>query len=362
MLDRRNLLKNASSLVLTAPALAWGAGSQDTTPTSAQGSDWPVASADSVGMSASTLDAVLDQGADMAALRAVVVVRRGKLIAERYFARAHASLLLPVFSVTKSVASLLVGQAIAQGKIIDLDQTVASLLPAGLVNPTAAAAQVSLRQILTGTTGLAYDWRAQSRALASAADPTGYVMGLPKSTQAAGAWSYNDAAVSLLTPILEHAHGKPVAEVAKRDLFDPLGIERFDAQKDRAGHVMSYAGLQLRPRDAAKIGWMVADGGRWNGRQIVPADWVAQSTQSHASPDWRVNPVTSDGYGYLWFTGQIGTVPVAWALGYGAQIVLVAPSLQLVVTTNAMPPEPQQLSAQNDVVMGLVSRVIALAT
>lgn len=104
--------------------------------------------------------------------------------------------------------SLLVGQALAQGKLAGLSQTVAQLLPDEVARaPGSPAARLTLRQILTGTSGLAYDYTRDMRPLAAAADPVQHVLALPSSQAAPGGWSYNDAAISLLTPVLERACG-----------------------------------------------------------------------------------------------------------------------------------------------------------
>lgn len=315
-------------------------------------------------MPAEALDKLLaDASSSAPALRAVVVMRNGVLAGERYYAGASANDLLAVNSATKSVCSMLVGQALQQGKIQGLGQTVAELLPEAARNaPDSPALGVTLQQILTGTTGLAYDWRTQTQPLFSSADPVAYVLALQGDGSAPGTWSYNDAAVSLLTPILERAHGgMPLADVAKRDLFGPLGIERFAWRNDKSGHATAYMGLSLRTLDLAKLAWTMADGGRWNGAQVVPADWASDSTRRHVPALWRNPPITDTGYGYLWFTGTLDGREVAWGWGYGGQFSLFVPSLRLVVATAATSPAPRDVAAQTATVAALVRQIAALA-
>jgi CubicO group peptidase (beta-lactamase class C family) len=227
--------------------------------------------------------------------------------------------------------------------------------------PEAYARNISLQQILTGTTGLAYDFMTQFRQLGSAADPLAYVMGLPRDSQPAGTWSYNDAAISLLTPILESAQGLSLPELAQRDLFTPLGITRFTWDRDKTGKHLAYAGLRLRTQDLAKIAGLVSHRGQWQAQQVLPAAWADDCTRSHGPTAWRVPPVTESGFGYLWFTGRLQGLPVAWAWGYGAQFALVAPTAGLAIATAATEPPPARLAAQNAAVMDLVSQVLALA-
>ena len=174
-------------------------------------------------------------------------------------------------------------------------------------------------------------------------------------------WSYNDAMVALIAPILAHAQGADLATLAARQLFAPLGIERFDWQRDRDGHPLAPGGLALRPRDLLARG---ADGRRrpMGGTPVLPAAWVAESLAPKGPATWRARPLEDVGYGFLWFTGRLHGQRVAWAWAYGAQFALLAPDLKLVVATSATSPAPAALAPQNDAVMTLVGRLVQAAT
>lgn len=309
-------------------------------------------------MAADAVEAALADGAALPALRAVLVARNGVPVAERYYGDASAGQLRRVNSATKSVVSLLVGQALAQGRLSGLSQTVAQLLPEHVARaPDSPAAQLTLRQILTGTTGLAYEFARDMDPLARARDPVQHVLALPRSEAPAGSWSYNDAAISLLAPILERAHGMKLPEIARQGLFAPLGIDTFHWRTDRSGQATSYMGLELRPRDFLQLAAMVADG----GRGIVPADWLADSLKPHAAGAWSLPQVAGGNYGYLWFNGMLHGRPVAWAWGYGGQLAFVVPAQRLAIVTLAVEPPPAALPAQNRAVGALVERIVAAA-
>ncbi|MDM0115413.1 serine hydrolase [Variovorax sp. J22R133] len=316
------------------------------------------------GIDGVALQSILEDARSLGVIRSPLVVRHGALVAEAYYGGASAGDLQPVHSATKSVASMLVGMALAQGRIGSISQTVDQLLPTAVDKaPGSPAHAITLEQILTGTSGLRYDYSTQMAELEAAPDPVAYALGLPvdASHAARKTWVYNDAAVSLISPILVHAHGMSIEAIARRDLFGPLGIERYAGERDKAGHVMSYRGLRLRARDMARIAWTMANDGRWGDRQVVPVEWVSNSLRTHVPATWSAAPMTKTGYGYLWFTGTLGGHPVAWAWGYGAQFALVAPTLRLAVTTTARIPPPSGLVAQNNAVMSLVARIVALA-
>ena len=314
------------------------------------------------GVDQAAVQKVLDDARSLKALRSIVVVKNGSLVAEQYYGGVAATDLQAVNSVTKSIASILVGVAIEQGKIKSLSETVGTLLPAAAKRaPGSAVLAITLEQILSDTSGLVYDFQSGMRALEAAEDPVSFVLGLPFDPQQVGKWVYNDAAISLLSPILVQAQGMSVDQLAQRDLFSPLGIERIAAAKDRAGNYMSYRGLRLRARDLAKVAWTMANGGRWGDKQIVPFEWVKESTRPRVPTTWGAAPMRRTGYGYLWFTGDLGGRPVAWAWGYGAQFALVVPSLRLAVATAATNPAATDLIAQNNAVMSMVAQIVTVA-
>lgn len=357
MHSRRTLLSTASAVGVSAAIGSLPALASSETPLL----DGELVAPDSQGMAAAALDNVLEDGAALPGLRCLLIARRGHLVAERYYGGAKDSDLLPLNSITKSVGSMLVGQALRDGKIGSLSQTVGQLLPeSATMRPDAPAWNIALGEILTGTTGLAFSM-SQLRDLVRAPDPVAYVMGLPGDGRPKGSWAYNDAAVSLLTPILEHAHGMSVADVAKRDLFVPLGIDRFAGKPDASGHVMAYTGLRLRARDALKLALVMCHGGAWNQVRVLSQQWVADSLDSHAVPNWRFNQVSNPGYGYQWFNGTMAGQRVAWAWGYGGQVAMVVPALEMVIVTTATSPPLAELSAQVNAVMGLIARIVSAA-
>src|SRR4051812_18437 len=152
--------------------LAAGAGSLLLPSSRAGAAPWP---GRAEGPAMPALEDALESGTQVAALRAVAVARNGQLLAQRMYGGVAPDTLLRINSATKSVSSMLVGIALAQGKLGSLSQTLEELLPdAARAQPGSAAGSVTLQQVLTGTTGLAYDWSTQVRALAGASDPVQY--------------------------------------------------------------------------------------------------------------------------------------------------------------------------------------------
>ncbi|MES3000983.1 MAG: serine hydrolase domain-containing protein [Pseudomonadota bacterium] len=325
------------------------------------GTAWPTAQASGLGWPQAVMQGLLDDCEKLQPLRSLAVASRGRLVAQHYFHGADATGLQSVNSATKGVCSLLVGRALARGRLKDLSQTVGELLPQEATQyPRSRVNALTLRQILTGTSGMAYDIPNQMLAFMGARDPLAFAFALePQSGPLS--WSYNDAVVSLLSPILEHAYGAPLAEVARQELFAPLSIDAFEWQKDRAGRAMAYAGLRMKTTDFLKIAHLAAAGGTWNGNQVVSREWLAQCTARQIGGAWPVAPVEDSGYGFLWFTGRMQGRDVAWAWGYGGQFALAVPALELAVVTTATSPQFNLLNSQTASVMSIVSRLVEIA-
>lgn len=323
--------------------------------------DWTVAEPAAQGLRPEAVAAALDAGAEVPGLRALVASRHGQLVAERYYGGAGPEDLQAVNSATKSVCALLVGLAQRAGDLPDLDRTVAELLPEAVAQvPEAPVAKVTLREILQGRSNLVFDPTLFGR-LAAAKPMVNFVLAHAGEPMAEPGWSYNDAVVALLAPLLQRAQGADLATLAQRQLFEAMGIARFQWRRDRTGHAIAPAGLMLRPRDLLKLAQLMLEGGCWRGQRLLPEAWVEECLRPQIEASWRAGPVEDVGYGLLWFTGRLHGHRVAWAWGYGGQFSLLAPTLGLCVATSATAPLPSTLREQTDALMSLVARLVEAA-
>jgi CubicO group peptidase (beta-lactamase class C family) len=147
-------------------------------------------------------------------------------------------------------------------------------------------------------------------------------------------FEYVNANVNLIAGILRQATGEQAEAFAERTLFRPLGIEKWnwDPMKTQGYNLMDGS-LRLLPRDMAKLGQMMLDGGTWQGTRVVSQDWVQASTTRYL--DAGEGP---EGYGYLWWLmeapGPEGErIPAFFANGWGSQFIVVFPTLDLLVVT-----------------------------
>ena len=285
----------------------------------------------------------------------VVVVRHDKLVLERYYkgtdyrpSIGHVDVVAfgptvkhGLFSISKSVTSLLIGIARGEGKFPDLDAPALDHLPAKYADlRTPDTARITLRDLLTMTSGL--DWE-ESRPygdpknsvwqMERAPDPYRFVLQQRVTFKPGAAFDYNSGNTELLGLVLARSVGQSIDGYARDKLFGPLGITDFDWVKLRnSGQPFAAAGLRLRPRDMAKLGQLLLNDGQWNGRQVVPKGWVAESTRPRLK-------AFGLGYGYQWWLGRTfskhGWLPWTAGLGYGGQSLFVQPDLDLVVAVTA---------------------------
>jgi CubicO group peptidase (beta-lactamase class C family) len=153
-----------------------------------------------------------------------------------------------------------------------------------------------------------------------ARDKNALVIGLEPTSEPGTRWDYSNEGVQLLSPILEKAAGIPLQDYARDRLFRPVGMDQTSLRVDEKSHAWTYADAETSLRDFARLGELMRNKGRWQGRQIVPEAWVDASTQ--ACP---LNP----GYGYLWWL--MGNPKGFAALGYQDTNCYVFPELELVV-------------------------------
>jgi CubicO group peptidase (beta-lactamase class C family) len=293
-------------------------------------------------------------------VRSALVVRHGYLVYERYWQGMTASHSDNLQSVTKSVVSALVGIALGEGKLTGLDQPVGELLARHLPpNADPRVARVTLEQLLTMTSGLAGDYpplggdpRISQRQGASR-DWVRHILGRRLATNPGSSFAYSSATSQLLSAIVADATGMSTLAFARARLFGPLGINSANAPApvfvahpsaaalqayarapvawptDPQGYQLGFSGLKLPSRELAKFGYLYLNQGRWDGRQLVPADYVAASTRPHSTPP--PDSVGGESYGYQWWVTSQARHPSFLAVGKGGQFVQVVPDLDLVV-------------------------------
>jgi CubicO group peptidase (beta-lactamase class C family) len=279
-------------------------------------------------------------------LHAVVVVRYGYVALEHY-AGWSAGQPHTLQSVSKSVTSLLYG-IVARGQPADgLDRPVLDVFARyqGLQNVDARKQALTVRHLLSMRDGLdfweqPYAGSPLEQLNQSREDWVRLVLDRPMARDPGTAWAYDSGAAILMGAAVRELSGTPTDELARRELFAPLGVTGetwFRSPYDGLPHC--GGGLSLRPLDLARVGYLVLRRGRWGDRQVVPAAWIDASTRPLTHPVPGFFAGANPSYGYFWWlfpTTRGGSdAGVITGSGSGGQWLFVVPSLDLVVAVAA---------------------------
>jgi CubicO group peptidase (beta-lactamase class C family) len=305
-------------------------------------------------------------------LHGLVVMRQGQVMAERYGAdedfkwneplghvRFGPDVLHDIRSATKSVTSLLYGIALDGGRVPEPQAPLLRQFPEYPdLSADPARARLTVEHALTMTLGL--EWNedlpytsvANSEiAMEMAQDRYRFVLSQPVAEEPGQHWHYCGGATAVIGRLLERGTGEPLPEFARRALFEPLGISAFEWMTGQDGVASSASGLRLATPDLARIGQLVLDHGRKDGRQIVPSGWLETALRRHLRIDGDL------GYGYQWYAGTSpapdGTGPLRWsaAFGNGGQRLYVLPDLDGVVAITAGNYDTAEQSATPSAIM-----------
>ena len=268
---------------------------------------------------------------------ALLIVHRGKIVVERYWQGQQTNRWADSASMAKTVTALLIGMAIQEGKIRSIEEPAATYLPAWSKD---ARRQITIRQLLNMHSGLRpqgeYDDPFSDACyLALGTDSRSMVSHVPLVVAPGTTNSYNNANYQALGFVLEAATGQPYAAYLSQKLWQPLGNADSALWLDKeGGSAHTFGFLFATARDWARIGLLILNEGRWNGRSIVSADWIREMTR--ASP-------TNPNYGHgLWIGSGKGskrtdqkepfaTDDVIYLNGRHKQRVYIVPSCQLVI-------------------------------
>ncbi|WMJ69920.1 serine hydrolase [Stenotrophomonas sp. 24(2023)] len=284
-------------------------------------------------------------------IRSVLLQVDGQVVYERYFNGADADTLQDVRSATKSVTALLVGAAIGEGRLPGVQARIYDYFPTftahHAVDPRLRATTV--QDLLTMSSLWECD---DENPFSSGNEERMYVserwldfalslpvkgfapwMTRPQDSPHGRAFAYCTADSFVLGAVLEQATGQALADYAAQALERPLGITGSHWNRSPEGIGMGGGGTRYRSRDLARLGQLVLDGGRWQGRQLVPRDYIA----AMVSPQARAGDGSD--YGYQWWGLQLdsaGTPQTVWAMsGNGGNYVFLLPQQRAVAVVTS---------------------------
>jgi len=324
---------------------------------------WAVAAVEEAGFDRSAMRALAGALAtgEFHNVHMLLIERNGKLVYEQYLSGPDERWGYPagrkdfdrdslhdLRSVSKSVTSLLVGAALGEAFEAALDRPVLEHFPDWRDKADPAAGAITLRHVLTMSSGL--EWNEMDVSYASPSndeiqmyftrDPMAHVWSREVREPAGERWYYSGGMTVLLAGVVESVTGAPFLDYAKRTLFEPLGITDFEWVGPSFWPMPAAAsGLRLRGRDLAKIGSLMLHGGEWAGRRVAPKAWTEISGQTHRSDIHKWGDDGAFTYGLHWwrlrFEAGGETHEAIVGRGYGGQRLFILRDKALAVTTFA---------------------------
>jgi CubicO group peptidase (beta-lactamase class C family) len=278
--------------------------------------------------SAKLADELLDLQEKNVRIDSLLIARNGYVVLDAYFYPYDNSIPHKLASVTKSVMTTLIGMAVDQG-VIQLDQPMVSFFAEReIANLDDRKEKITLRHLVSMRNGFASGCltgdEATLNAMRSNPDWMQAALDRRMAEEPGSEFCYDSPGMHLLSAILQEATGMTALEFARKNLFEPLGIQEVYWQSDPQGYTHGWGDLYLKPGDAAKIGYLWLNQGVWEGKQIVSANWVADSVMAYSIAG-------ADSYGYGWWVSDDSY----YASGRGGQNIRVYPAYNAIVVTTA---------------------------
>lgn len=283
----------------------------------------------------------LIEAGDFGNIHSLIIIHNDNLVLEEYFMGWTRHMRHLCASTTKSFTSALIGIAVDQGKLNGVDETLLSFFPeySDIANPDERKESITLENVLTMSAGFTWNELStpygtpenDSSKMGRSSDWIKYMLDLPMSDNPGTKFVYNSGCTILLSGIIAKETGQSAEEFAKDNLFNALGITNREWQSGPNEISNTGWGLFLHPVNMAMFGYLYLKNGLLNGEQVVPEDWIKESTSKHIAS-----------YGYQWWIlpnaiaeAHPGAAGAYYALGYGGQYIFVLPNLNMVVVATA---------------------------
>ena len=324
---------------------------------------WEVSPVEDAGMHLENLEEMMDQieGIPGHNIHSILIFRNSKLVFEEYFEGYLYSSDPPgsngdyvqydretdhyLASVSKSITSVIFGAAIKAGYIESVDQKVIDVLPEYKDILIGEKADITLEHLLTMSSGLAWDETSTSygnpandvTALFISEDPIEYILSREMVSSPGEEFLYNSGATNVLGAVVQKFAGMSLLEFGNEALFEPLNIQGGLWQRIAGGYFFASGGIFLRPRELAKIGFLILNDGYWGSTRVITGDWITESIREHITTDGKTLPMAHS-YGYQWwhmdFNAGGQEYHCFFAAGWGDQYMFIFPDQNLIVVFN----------------------------
>jgi len=279
----------------------------------------PRGDAEKLGFDGPALDRLI-AAAQEARTDALLIVKDGRIVCERYFRGRRGR--IPLMSVTKFLTAMAIALLVEERRIASLDAPLSTWFDEW---KEGRKAKVTLRHVMAHTSGVRHGrtdtGRPSAAELNRQGDKVAYVRRQPLDDGPGAKFAYNNEAIALLSGVITQAAGEPADAYLKRKLFDPLGIQDWEWNRDEAGHTVTYAECVMSARGLARIGLLVARQGRWGEKTLFPPKWIRALGDRPGSP-------LNERCGLIWW--RLEDPAGYYHDGWLGQMLLVYPGRDLV--------------------------------
>ena len=300
----------------------------------AQGKSLPRATPESQGVSSeAVLDFLKTANENVKSMHSVVLVRHGKLILEAWWGAESPEKPHVLWSLSKSFTSTAVGLAVADGKL-SIDDPVLKFFPEAVPdNPSANLKGMRVRDLLTMATGHQDEPKVRDQN-----DWIKTFLAHPVPHKPGTHFQYNTPATFMQSAIVQKVTGQKIVDYLTPRLFEPLGIESHRWDENPQGISIGGYGLYLRTEDIAKFGQLYLQRGVWDGKQLIPSEWVDMATSKQVSNGSDPSRDWDQGYGFQFWRCRHGAYR---GDGKDGQFCIVLPDQDAVVAITANTPDMQ---------------------
>ncbi|NIR48224.1 serine hydrolase [candidate division KSB1 bacterium] len=299
--------------------------------------EWKISTPEEQGLDGNIVSNGLVAAERLEFVRSVLIVKNGFLVAERYFGAGKFER-NDVRSVTKSFISALVGIALREDYLKNLDQRMLDFFPEYVTSDLDRRKfDITIRHLLTMQAGFDHEinLREETRNMMNWTKTT---VELPLVANPGEKFLYNSLETHLLSAILTKATGMSTLAFANEFLFGPAKIKVREWIRDPQGFFSGGSGMFFTSRDLARFGLLYLNNGFLDRKQIVPADWIAESVKNQVEQSGSWGAVKELGYGYQWWVGKINEYNVYMAIGFAGQFIINIPDLDMLIVTTAETP------------------------
>jgi CubicO group peptidase (beta-lactamase class C family) len=321
--------------------------------------EWPTSTPAAQGLDPYILSYANEKADELGFMYSVLVIRNGYLAAEQYFNGKNKYSVFNIMSASKSYIGALIGIALKENYLTSLDQKMLDFFPEYITQDLDPRKyDITIRHLLKFRAGYPYEsstypgsddlvrnvWRQND-------DWMKFAIECPLAADPGETWAYSTPSSHILSGIITKATGKTALNFANPYLFDPLNINVARWSSDPLWYSRGGWGMYFTPRNMARLGYLYLNNGFVDGKQILPEEWVEESTKRYSEGIHWYQYFEEYGYGYLWWIAKAHGWDVYYAGGHGGQRIINIPGLNMIIVTTANPyvDGPQHVSQINSI-------------